>query len=45
MSGKIVLCPNPYRDIGLGLARQTMDMLRGDGREVILSPVCGNTCE
>lgn len=45
MGGKIVLCPNPYRDIDLGLAKRTMDMLRRDGREVVMSPVCGNTCD
>jgi NAD+ kinase len=44
MDGKIVLCPNPYRDIGIGLARRTMDMLRRDGREVVMSPVCGTSC-
>ncbi|NCB52107.1 MAG: NAD(+)/NADH kinase [Clostridia bacterium] len=45
MDGKIVLCPNPYRDIGISLAKRTMDILSRDGWEVVMSPVCGNTCE
>lgn len=44
MDGKIVLCPNPYRDIGLELTRRTMDMLREDGREVVVSPVFADDC-
>lgn len=39
MNGKIVLCPNPYRDIGLALAGRARDILARDGWEVVMSPV------
>ncbi|HBD85902.1 MAG TPA: NAD+ kinase [Clostridiales bacterium] len=39
MGGKIILCPNPHRDIGLELAKRTMAMLTGDGINAVMSPV------
>lgn len=36
---KVVLCPNPFRDSGLGLAERTRILLVSAGFEVVMSPV------
>ncbi len=36
---KIVLCPNPFRDSGLGVAERAFELLRGEGYDAVMSPV------
>lgn len=39
MTGHVVLCPNPYRDIGLETTRRAKELLVSAGERVCISPV------
>ena len=37
--GHVVLCPNPRRDIGLGVTRRAMELLEAEGIKTVVCPV------
>ena len=39
MTGHVVLCPNPYRDIGLAHTRRVMDILKAEGIDTVVCPL------
>ena len=39
MTGYVVLCPNPYRDIGFKFTLRAAELLKKEGIPVVLSPV------
>lgn len=45
MSRLIVLCPNPYRDIGLELTKKIKNMLQANGYSTAVCPVFGSRDE